>query len=359
MTKLKKLITITIAFICVMMLVGCKSLDSYDRGEFIDVSIFSHLGEYYEPHTMPNQFDIDIYNSLSDDTSRALYLWRSACYNKVDNPYYSYFLNGGGGSKIAGILEGELEAQSTHISYGNTSYHKKMAIITDAKIVTVGGDSLVKTAQGKLNRGEEEYKVDGDTYKREVKDKATDVTMDAETRINAVWDSKIEKEDDEEYKTRDDFDTDTEYYDYLYKTELNVYFGEYSTPLSEVVNQGIVLPNSVDISEIIIDGKAVIKVFMSFDVEIINLNEEYTIEKLIEDTSANPVRYSKFDVEFEIWKDICMFRSYTTYEGWYGTLKLGFVPFSGEALSTTAIYFSYHPDDYNLIHTIKNVFLDN
>jgi hypothetical protein len=94
---------------------------------------------------------------------------------------------------------------------------------------------------------------------------------------------------------------------------------------------------------------------MAIDVDVANANPD-TIAELSDDTGADPVSYSQFTLEFEVWEN-GLFRSLNPTEGWAGTVTLGW-DFSGSSLASNPRTFSYHPDDCDLADYIALLPLD-
>ncbi|MFW5780632.1 MAG: hypothetical protein ACOCWI_04200 [Bacillota bacterium] len=300
-----------------------------------NLSDFNYLNVY--PDWLENQppHNISQLNSIDSVTKKAIYLFRQACYNEKDTEKFVYFLDGGGGSVFLGANI-TMRAQTTSVHDGDDLFHQMINIVTEAET----SETLVKTF---LSRSYQKIYYDNKKYYR----RGANPAFDEEDILVAAW-SNFEISDNDPRTPPDTIDN--EYLNHRYNTKTALDFGQYTLEPNNFNSDNLVLEEGTTIelkqNE---QGHAYYAVTMMIDTEVANSNPD-TIETLKKETNANPVSYSNFILEFEVW-DNGLFKYLNPIESWSGTIKMG-LSFSGESNLANPRYYSYHPDDCDLTRFI-------
>ena len=309
-----------------------------ERGEAVPNPYeFNYLNVYPDWLEQPKH-DLSQLNLAKSVSPKAVYLFRQACYNEIDQAQYVYFLNGGGGSVFLGAKI-SLRAQTTRVQDGANSFHQMINIVTEAET----SETLIKSF---LSRSYQRIYYKGKRYYR----KGSNPAFDENDFLIAAWhDFEItDHNPSSPSQTIDD-----EYLNNRYTTKTSLDFGPYTLEIDKFNSDNLVLEEGTKV-ELKQDekGHSYYAVTMMIDVDVANANPK-TIKALKDETSANPVKYSKFIIEFEVWEN-GLFKYLNPIESWSGTIKKVF-SFSGSSDLANPRYYSYHPDDCDLSRFIEDI----
>jgi len=323
----------------VIIIVTILSLTSCKKTPDKAIAGFDHLDEFPEWLEVTPSHNLNELDNIQDNAVKAVYLFRQACYNLEDIPYYAYFLDGGGNS-VFEEAEITLRAQTVHVQNGDDSFHQMVNTLTEMDAGALSG--LEGFAKSFLSRSYQRTYYEGVRYYR----KGTDSIFNEDNILVAAWeDYDIEQQG--EPKTREDFETEEDYLNDKYQTQTFLDFGNYTDSLASLNGDNLVKTEGTTVEEKIDDeGNTYYKVSMAIDISVANADTE-TIDKLKKDTSTSEVGYSEFTLEFEVWEN-GLFKSLNPKEGWEGTIKYGIFSVTGGSLASNPRTFSYHPDDYSL-----------
>ncbi len=299
--------TAALAVILIMSItsMGCKK-------EGVDISIPSQgLGAPPPLSYKPGTYDVSEVNALSNDIDKAILLFTYASYNQVDAPYFYFWAEGRGDTLVGTML-----SQSIRVQVGLEYFHQVLSKVTEIKSVALKpAVSFVERAKRRVNYDSKQYRYDG---KNIVHDTEND-------KLIAAWNSPGAG------------------------TSYTPEKGEYTT-LSNIdfsVREAI---KSATVTTVNVNGRSFYKVTMEADATVVN-GSEYSMERLKSDSSADPVSYKYYTIEFEVW-DLGYFRMINYIESWEG--KIGFEVFgkhigvSGSSESTNHYTYSYDIEDCNL-----------
>lgn len=256
-------------------------------------------------------YDISEINTLDNDIDKAIRLFTYASYNQIDAPYYHFIAESSGDT-----LVGSLISQSVRVQVGLEYFHQVLSKVTELKndgLKLVTG--FVERAKRRVNYNSLQYRYDGSKISY---DEATE-------KLVAAWDKpgngKAYTPEKGEYLTLS-----------------NVDFSDRSAIKSatlETVNAG---------------SRTLYQVTMETDVAVVNASE-YSMEKLKSDSSADPVEYKYYTIEFEVW-DNGYFRSINYIESWEGNIGFDIfgqhIGLSGSSESTNYYLYSYDLEDCDL-----------
>lgn len=329
--KLIKIFLVIIIIITVnTMLFGC----SHKEPEAA-IAGFNYLDTYPEWLENAPLHNLNDYGAIDNDVTKAIYLFRQASYNEIDCTQYAYFLNGGGNSIFSGANL-TMRAQTIHIQNGSDSFHQMINLITDAGSLGLLED-IIKTF---VSRSYQRTYYGDNKYYR----KGTNSMFDANDILIAAWG---------EFETtplnipnEEEVVIDDEYLNNKYTAKTFLKFGLYTDTIAEYNSDSLVLSEGTSVEALLDDdGNTYYKVIMAIDINVANNNAD-TIEALKNDTDADPVEYTEFTIEFEVWEN-GLFKSLNPKEGWSGTIKQG-ITLSGGSIASNPRLYSYHPDDCDL-----------
>lgn len=297
MNKLKILALIMVLIIFSAGIAGCKR-------ETTGVDIPSEgLGAAPVLDYQTATYDINEINSLDNDIDKAIMLFSYASYNQNDAPYYHFYAVGEGDTILGSML-----SQSIRVQVGLEYFHQVLSKIVTVKNAAIKPfTGLVERAKRRVNYNSLMYRYDG-----------KNITYNEDNdKLEAAW------------KSPGDGDA--------YTPEK----GEYKT-LSNVDFSDRNAIESATIEKITANDRYFYRVVMNTDVDVVNANE-YSMDKLKSDTTADPVSYGYYTIEFEVW-DSGYFRTIKYLEKWQGKIYV----FDGSSESTNSYIYSYDINDCDL-----------
>ncbi len=90
-------------------------------------------------------------------------------------------------------------------------------------------------------------------------------------------------------------------------------------------------------------GQKYYKVKLTLDIDVAN-NDDASINMLGDDNSAKTIKWSKLEIDFEIWAGGFM-KSYHISEAWTGTISQSIINVDGSANAENYVYYSYSDSD--------------
>ncbi|NCA66986.1 MAG: hypothetical protein EOM87_02865 [Clostridia bacterium] len=261
------------------------------------------LGSAPSPDYQEATYDISEMNALNNDIDKAILLFTYASYNQVDAPYFYFYAVGEGDTIVGSML-----SQSVRVQVGYNYFHQVISKVVEVKSAAINPFlSIVERAKRRVNYNSLQYRYDG---KNLTYDEANDTLLAAWKDPGSGNAYTPEKGD--------------------YNTLSNVDFSDRNAI------------SSATITTVNANGRAFYKVNMVTNVAVVNASE-YSMEKLRSDTSADPVSYREYSIEFEVW-DSGYFRSINYLESWEGKIVI----FSGSSESTNYYLYSYDIDDCDI-----------
>ena len=331
---MKKILTILITIILSTSILAFAACDKEPPEE--SVWGMAHLGEYPAWLESAPSHNLSALAEIESTPVKAIYLFRQACYNQSDLTEYAYFLTGGGSSAFSKV-DVQMDAQSIHVQNGDASFHQMINYITEMNAAPL--NALITAF---ISRSYQRILYNGQRYYR----KGSNSVYDENEVLISAW-GEFDISELAAVSSREDYATEEDYLNNKYLTQTFLNFGIYTDGIDTLNADNLVLAEGTSIETLTDgDGHSYYKVTMAIDIAVANANAA-TITKLAKDTGADPVSYTAFSLEFEIWEN-GLFRSLNPTEGWSGSVKQGFASLEGGSLTSNPRSFSYHSEDCSM-----------